>query len=95
MIRDGRRRRCHAHAGRRPFRKNGKSQDKKRRRRPFFSGDGVVVGRVREGKVDGAEGARSFNELYQLVVTCEQTLGAERARQSRTKGERGTVWVEV
>ncbi len=37
-----------------------------------------------------SEGARSFNELYQLVVTCEQPLGAERA-----KGERGTVRVEV
>ena len=45
--------------------------------------------------MDGAEGARSVNELYQLVVTCEQPLGTEGARQSRTKGERRTVRVEV
>ena len=45
--------------------------------------------------MDGAEGARSFNELYQLVVTCTQPLGAEKARHSRAKSQRGTVRVEV
>ena len=61
----------HAHAGRRPFRKNGKSRGEEETR------ETVVVGRVGEGKVNGAEGARSFNELYQLVVTSSQPLGAE------------------
>ncbi len=59
----------------------------KERRRPLFTGDGVIVGGVGQGKVDGAEGAGSFNELYQLVVTCQQPLGAEGAKQSRAKGE--------
>lgn len=45
--------------------------------------------------MDGAEGARSVNELYQLVVTCPQPLRTERARHSRAKSQRGTVRVEV
>jgi hypothetical protein len=45
--------------------------------------------------VNGAEGARSGNELYQLVVTGPQPLGAERASHSRAKGQRGTVRVEI
>ena len=34
--------------------------------------------------MDGAEGARSFNELYQLVVTCKHPLG----RKGPDKAER-------
>jgi hypothetical protein len=30
---------------------------------PFFFGDGVIIGGVGSGEVDGAEGAGSFNEL--------------------------------
>jgi hypothetical protein len=35
--------------------------------------------------VDRAEGARSFNELYQLVVTSSQPLGAVGAGQGARK----------
>ncbi len=59
------------------FVRTEKAGEKKRRRRPLFAGNGVIVGGVGQGKVDGAEDARSFNELYQLVVTCKQPLGVE------------------
>ncbi len=73
------------------FVRTRRAGEKKIWERPFFAGDGVVVGGVGQGKMDGAEGARIFNELYHLVVTCKQPLGAEGARQSRAKSERGTV----
>jgi hypothetical protein len=43
-------------------------------RRPLLLGDRVEVGRGREGKVDGAEGSGSFNELNKLVVTTLEPL---------------------
>jgi hypothetical protein len=94
---DGRRRRCLAHAGRRPCRRSGQSRvkEEKRRGRPLFVSDGVVVGGVGCNEVDGAEGAGSFNELYQLVVTSPQPLGAEGTRQSGAESKRGVRWVKV
>jgi hypothetical protein len=45
--------------------------------------------------MDGAEGVGSFNEFYQLVVTCSQPLGPKGARDGRAKSEGGAGWVEV
>ena len=45
--------------------------------------------------MDGAEGAGSFNELYQLVVTSPQPPGAEGTGQSGAKSQSGAGWVEV
>ena len=56
-------------------------------RRPLLLGDRVEVGRGREGKVDGAEGSGSFNELNKLVVTTLEPLETVRASESRTKSE--------
>jgi hypothetical protein len=58
-------------------------------------GDRVVVGGVGGGEVEGAEGAGSFNELYQLVVTSPQPPGAEGTGQSGAKSQSGAGWVEV
>ncbi len=63
--RDGRRWRCLAPAGRHPCHRSGQSRvrEEKRRGRPLFTDDRVVIGGVGGGEVDGAEGAGSFNEL--------------------------------
>ena len=56
-------------------------------RRPLLLRDRVEVGRGREGKVDGAEGSGSFNELNKLVVACPQPLLPVGARHSRAESE--------
>jgi hypothetical protein len=63
---------------------------------PLFLCDGVKVGGRGSGEVDGAKGAGSFNELYELVVTSLQPLEAVRTSEGRLKGEgrAGRVKVE-
>ena len=66
-------------------------------RRPLLLGDRVEVDRGREGKVDGAEGSGSFNELNKLVVTTLEPLETVRVRasESRTKSEGRARRVQV
>jgi hypothetical protein len=64
-------------------------------RRLLLLGDRVEVGRGREGKVDGAEGSGSFNELNKLVVTALKPLETVRASESRTNSEGRTRRVQV
>jgi hypothetical protein len=64
-------------------------------RRPLLLGDRVEVGRGGEGKVDGAEGSGSFNELNKLVVTTLEPLETVRASESRTKSEGRARRVQV
>ncbi len=64
-------------------------------RRPLLLGDRVEVGRGREGKVDGAEGSGSFNELNKFVVTTFEPLETVRASESRTKSEGRARRVQV
>jgi hypothetical protein len=45
--------------------------------------------------MDGAEGAGSVNELYQLVVASLQPLIPVGARQGGTESEGGTGGIEV
>jgi hypothetical protein len=91
-IRDGSRRWCLALAGRRPCRKSGQSRGGEDKRETIFRGP---LGRVGVSEMDGAEGAESFNEFYQLVVACHQSLGPKGARDGRAKSEEGAGWVEV
>ena len=62
---------------------------------PFFFGHWVIVGGVGGGEVNGAEGAGSVNELYQLVVASLQPLIPVGARQGGTESEGGTGGIEV
>ena len=64
-------------------------------RRPLLLGDRVEVGRGREGKVDGAEGSGSLNELNKLVVTTLEPLETVRTSESRTKSEGRARRVQV
>ncbi len=63
---------------------------------PLLLCDGVKVGGRGSGEVDGAKGAGSFNELYELVVTSLQPLEAVGTREGKLKGEgrAGKVKVE-
>jgi hypothetical protein len=67
----------------------GGAQNEKRGGRPFFFGNGVVIGGAGGGKMDGPEGAGSLNELDELGVACPQPLLPVRARHSRAEGEGG------
>ena len=45
--------------------------------------------------MDGTDGASGLDQLHQFGVAGEKPLQAVGTREGRTKGERGTVWVEV
>jgi hypothetical protein len=45
--------------------------------------------------MDGAEGAGSLNEFYQLVVACPQPLGPKGAFYGRAKSEGGAGRIKV
>jgi hypothetical protein len=73
----------------------GGARNEKRGGRPFFFGNGVVIGGAGGGKMDGAEGAGSLNELDELGVACPQPLLPVRARHSRAEGEGGAGGIEI